>query len=227
MTDQAPYQPLPMPHGRVRPAPPPLVVQEGMLPSDLVEQARARHAEAEVLLLPREAEAHLQDGDSSLAIYNDSDMVTVEVLRRGGVRADYLAEHRKVISQFAAVEWIDFAVAVAEGVSAAGVVGIAKYLAGRIHKARQSGAQLQLDVTLVKLPDGTFLRSVGTDTEAVSKSIYAGLATITSDPEARALLLRLAAGADPSTELTTSESQATGAGAEGEAGDQHDTDEPR
>jgi hypothetical protein len=107
------------------------------------------------------------------------------------------------------------------------VVGIAKYLAGRIHKARQSGAQLQLDITLVKLPDGTFLRSVGPDTEAVSKSIYAGLATITSDPEARALLLRLAAGADPSTELTTSESQATGAGAEGGAGDQHDTDEPR
>jgi hypothetical protein len=211
MTDQAPYQPLPMPHGRVRPTPPPLLVQQGTLPPDLVEQARARQTQAEVLVLPREAEAHIQDGDPSLAIYNDSDMVDVEVLRRGGVRADYLAEHRKVISQFAAVEWIDFAVAVAEGVSAAGVVGIAKYLAGRIHKARQSGAgragaapgqpaQLQLDVTLVKLPDGTFLRSVGTDTEAVSKPIYAGLAAITSDPEARALLLRLAAGADPSTE---------------------------
>jgi hypothetical protein len=84
MTDQAPYQPLPMPHGRLRPAPPPLLVLQGTLPPALVEQARARHAEAEVLLLPREAEAYLQDGDSSLAIYNDSDMVTVEVLRRGG-----------------------------------------------------------------------------------------------------------------------------------------------
>jgi hypothetical protein len=56
-------------------------------------------------VLPREPEAHLQDEDPSLAIYNDSDMIAVEVLRRGGVRADYLTEHRKVVSQFAAVEW--------------------------------------------------------------------------------------------------------------------------
>ena len=98
MTDEAEYQPLPMPHGRVRPSPPPLLVEEGRLPQELVEQARARHAEAEVLVLPREPEAHLQDGDPSVAIYNDSDMMAVEVLRRGGVRADYLTEHRKVVS---------------------------------------------------------------------------------------------------------------------------------
>jgi hypothetical protein len=117
MTDNAEYQPLPMPHGRVRPSAPPLLVEEGRLPQELVEQARARHAEAEVLVLPREPEAHLQDEDPSLAIYNDSDMMAVEVLRRGGVRADYLTEHRKVVSQFAAVEWIDFAVAVARKAS--------------------------------------------------------------------------------------------------------------
>jgi len=104
MTGEAVYQPLPMQHGRVRPAPPPLLVQEGVLPLDLVEQARARQAEAEVLVLPREAEAHLQDGDPSLAIYNDSDALAVDVLRRGGVSVDYLAEHRKVVAQFAAAE---------------------------------------------------------------------------------------------------------------------------
>jgi hypothetical protein len=81
MTDEAEYQPLPMPHGRVRPSSPPLLVEEGRLPQELVEQARARHAEAEVLVLPREPEAHLQDEDPSLAIYNDSDMMAVEVLR--------------------------------------------------------------------------------------------------------------------------------------------------
>jgi hypothetical protein len=224
MTDQAAYQPLPMPHGRVRPAPPPLLVQEGALPPDLVEQARARQAEAEFLVLPREAEPHLQDGDPSLAIYNDSDMMTVEVLRRSGVRADYLAEHRKVVSQFAATEWIDFAVAVAENISAAGVVGIAGYLIGRIRKARQSKDQLQLDLTVAR-PDGTYVQIRASDTDAGVKALAETLATITTDPTAKEALLRLAAGADPSIVLKALKPQAAAADAEGEAGDQDDTHE--
>jgi hypothetical protein len=149
-----------------------------------VEQARARHAEAEVLVLPREPEAHLQDGDPSLAIYNDSDMMAVEVLRRGGVRADYLTEHRKVVSQFAAVEWIDFAVAVAEGGSAAGVVGIASYLVGRIRRARQSGSEPKLEVNLAR-PDGTVLHVRATDADAGVKALAETLAATVTDPAAR------------------------------------------
>ena len=218
MTDEAEYQPLPMPHGRVRPSAPPLLVEEGRLPQELVEQARARHAEAEVLVLPREPEAHLQDGDPSLAIYNDSDMMAVEVLRRGGVRADYLTEHRKVVSQFAAVEWIDFAVAVAEGVSAAGVVGIASYLVGRIRKARQSGSEPKLEVNLAR-PDGTLLHVRATDADAGVKALAETLAATVTDPAAREKLLRIAAGADPSTALPapTTKSQATAIDPEGEA----------
>jgi len=224
MTDQAPYQPLPMPHGRVRPAPPPLLVEEGTLPPNLVEQARVRQAQVEVLVLPREAEPHLQGGDSRLAIYNDSDMMAVEVLRRDGVPADYLAEHRKVVSQFAAVEWIDFAVAVAENISAAGVLGIASYLLGRIRKARQSKDQLQLDLTVAR-PDGTYVQIRASDADAGVKALAETLATTTSDPAAKEALLRLAAGADPSTALPAPKSQATAADAEGEAGDQDDTHE--
>jgi hypothetical protein len=226
MTDEAEYQPLPMPHGRVRPSPPPLLVEEGRLPQELVEQARARHAEAEVLVLPREPEAHLQDGDPSVAIYNDSDMMAVEVLRRGGVRADYLTEHRKVVSQFAAVEWIDFAVAVAEGVSAAGVIGIASYLVGRIRKARQSGSEPKLEVNLAR-PDGTLLHVRATDADAGVKALAETLAATVTDPAAREKLLRIAAGADPSTALpaSTPKSQATAVDGEGEASDQHDTPE--
>jgi hypothetical protein len=226
MTDEAEYQPLPMPHGRVRPSSPPLLVEEGRLPQELVEQARARYAEAEVLVLPREPQAHLQDGDPSLAIYNDSDMMAVEVLRRGGVRADYLTEHRKVVSQFAAVEWIDFAVAVAEGVSAAGVVGIASYLVGRIRKARQSGSEPKLEVNLAR-PDGTLLHVRATDADAAGvKALAETLAATVTDPAAREKLLRIAAGA-PSTALPapTPKSQATAVDGEGEASDQHDTPE--
>jgi hypothetical protein len=184
MTDEAEYQPLPMPHGRVRPSASPLLVEEGRLPQELVEQARARHAEAEVLVLPREPEPHLQDEDPSLAIYNDSDMMALEVLRRGGVRADYLTEHRKVVSQFAAVEWIDFAVAVAEGVSAAGVIGIASYLVGRIRKARQSGSEPKLEVNLAR-PDGTLLHIRATDADAGVKALAETLAATVTDPAAR------------------------------------------
>lgn len=210
MTDEAEYQPLPMPHGRVRPSAPPLLVEEGKVPQELVKQARARHAQAEVLVLPRKPEAHLQDGDPSLAIYNDSDMLAVEALRRGGVRADYLTDHRKVVSQFAAVEWIDFAVAVAEGVSAAGVIGIASYLVGRIRKARQSGFEPKLEVNLAR-PDGTLLHIRATDADAGVKALAETLAATVPDPAAREKLLRIAAGADPSTALPapTPKSQAT------------------
>jgi hypothetical protein len=176
-------------------------------------------------VLPREAEPHLQGGDARLAIYNDSDMVAVEVLRRGGVRADYLAEHRKVVSQFAAAEWIDFAVAVAENVSAAGVVGIAGYLIGRIRKARQSKDQLQLDLTVAR-PDGTYVQIRASDTDAGVKALAETLATATTDPAAKEALLRLAAGADPSIVLKALKSQAAVVDTDGgEGGDQHDTHE--
>jgi O-methyltransferase involved in polyketide biosynthesis len=198
------YQPLPMPHGRTRPAPPPLAVQQGALPSDLMEQTRARHSEAEVLVLPREAEAHLQDGDPTVAIYNDSDMAVVQTLRRAGVRVDFLAEHRRVVSQFSAAAWIDLAVQVGAEVVAATVTAIAGYLTGLIRKARQSGTQPQLDLLLGK-PDGTFLRATGTDTEAVLKAFYTSLATSVDDPAARELLFQLAAGAHPSIALADEE----------------------
>jgi hypothetical protein len=204
MTDETVYQPLPMPHGRVRPAPPPLLVEEGTLPPDLVEQARERQAEAEVLVLPREAEADLQDGDPTVAIYSDFDMFAVRSLRRVGAPVDYLAEHRKVYPQFSAAVWIDLAVQVGAGVGVATVTAIAGYLLGRIRRARQSGTQPQLDLILGK-PDGTFLRATGTDTDAVLKAFYTSLATSAADPAAREVLLRLAAGADPSTALAASE----------------------
>jgi hypothetical protein len=200
------------------------VIQEGVLPSELVAQARARQAQAEVLVLPRETEAHLQDGDPSLAIYSDSDMLAVDVLRRGGVSVDYLAEHRKVVAQFAEPLWIDFAVLVSAGITVEIVVGLVRYLAGRIRKARESRAEQPLDLILGR-PDGTFLRTTGSDTEAVSRAYYAGLATAAADPTTRDVLLRLAAGADPSTVLKAPKSQTTAADAEGEAGDQHDTPE--
>jgi hypothetical protein len=91
---------------------------------------------------------------------------------------------------------------VAATVSADTVVTIARYLAGRVRRTRQSGDQPQLDLVLAR-PDGTFLRATGTDTDAVLKTYYANLATIAADPQVRALLLRLAAGIDPSTALVT------------------------
>jgi hypothetical protein len=195
-----------------------LLVEEDRLPQELVEQARTRHAEAEVLVLPREPEAHLQDGDPSLAIYNDSDMMAVEVLRRGGVRADYLTEHRKIVSQFAAVEWIDFAVAVAGNVSAAGVVGIAGYLVGRLRRARQSGSEPKLEVNLAR-PDGTLVHIRAADADAGAKALAETLAALVTDPATREKLLRIAAAADPSTALPapTPKPQATATDAEGEA----------
>jgi hypothetical protein len=197
VTDESVYQPLPMPHGRTVAAPPPLAVQQGALPRGLIEQARARQSKAEVLVLPRQAEADLQDGDPTMAIYNDSDMSAVQTLRRAGARVDFIAEHRRVVSQFSATAWIDFAVHVGAEVAAVTVTAIAAYLTGLIRKAVQSGTQPQLDLLLGK-PDGTFLRATGTDTGAVLKAFYGGLATSADDPVVRERLRQLAADADPS-----------------------------
>jgi hypothetical protein len=224
MTDETVYEPLPMPHGRVRPAPPPLLIQEGRLPPDLMEHARSRQAEAEVFLLPREAEPDLQDGDPTVAIYSDFDMIAVRSLRRVGAPVDYLAEHRKVYPQFSAAVWIDFAVQVGAGLGVATVTAIAGYLLGRVRRAQQSGTQPQLDLILGR-PDGTFLRATGTDTDAVLKAFYTSLAASSSDPAVREALQRLADGANPSTVLKALKSQAAVVDAEGEAGDQHDTHE--
>jgi hypothetical protein len=196
VTEESAYKPLPMPHGRTGPAPAPLVVRQGSLPSDLMDQARARLTGPEVLVLPREAEAHLRDGDPTVAVYNDSDMAAVQTLRRAGAPVDFLAEQRKVIAQFSAEVWIDFAVQVGADVAATTVTAIAGYLTGLIRKARQSGRQPQLDLLLGK-PDGTFLRATGTDTDAVLKAFYTSLATNANEPAAQELLLQLAADTDP------------------------------
>jgi hypothetical protein len=215
-----------MPHGRVRPTPPTLLVQEGTLPAKLVEQARPRHAEVEVLVLPREAEAHLQDGDPDLAIYSDSDALAIDVLRRGGIRVDYLTEHRRVVAQFAATEWIEFAVLVSAGITVETVAALARYLAGRIRKARESKSQLTLDLTHGSSLSGSYSRVIGTDTDAALRAFHASLATTVTDPATRDALLRLAAGTDPFTVFKAPESEATAVDAEGEAGDD-DTPEAR
>jgi hypothetical protein len=215
-----------MPHGRVRPAPPPLLVQEGRLPSDLMEQARARQAEAEVevLVLPREAQAHLQDGDPSVAIYDYGDGIAVDVLRRAGVRADFLTGNRRVVAQFTEVIWVDFAVLVSAGLTVEAVVAIARYLVGLVRRVRQSGIEPRLELTHGR-PDGTFLRANGTDPEAVLKAFYASLAADIADPDTGAALLRLAAGTDPSTALEASEAPALDTDTESDAADRHDTPE--
>jgi hypothetical protein len=201
VTDQAAYEPFPTPHGRVRPAPPPLQVQQGPLPPELVEQARARHAGAEVLILPRAVEAYQRHGGATAAAYIDFDLGTVMSLRRAGASVDFLAEDHRLITEFSRFIWIDFAAAVAATISAETVLAIARYLAGRIRRTRQSGDQPQLDLVLAR-PDGTFLRATGSDTDAVLKAYFAHLATVAADPAARAVLLRLAAGTDPSAPAT-------------------------
>jgi hypothetical protein len=81
VTEEAAYQPLPTPHRRAGTAPPSsLQIQQGSLPPDLARQARARHADAEVLLLPRAAEASHYDDDPAAAIYGSSHR-SVGVLR--------------------------------------------------------------------------------------------------------------------------------------------------
>lgn len=196
MTDEAVYQPFPTPHGRMRPIPPSLRVQQGSLPPELVEQARASHAEAEVLILPRAVEAYQQHGGPNAPAYLDFDLGAVMTLQRAGASVDFLAEDHRLIAEFSRSVWIDFAVAVAATVSAETVIAIARYLAGRVRRTRQSGDQPQLDLVLAR-PDGTFLRAIGTDTEAVLKAYFANLATVAADPATRAVLLRLAT--DPFT----------------------------
>jgi len=198
VTDEAVYQPFPTPHGRVRPQPPSLRVQQGSLPSELVEQARARQAEAEVLVLPRAVEAYQQHGGPNAAAYLDFDLAAVTSLQRAGASVDFLAEDHRLIAEFSRFVWIDFAAAVAATVSAETVIAIARYLAGRIRRTRQSGDQPQLDLVLGR-PDGTFVRATGSDTDAVLKAYFTSLATIAADPAVRAVLLRLAPGTDPSS----------------------------
>jgi hypothetical protein len=227
MTDETVYQPLPMPHGRVRPAPPPLVVQQGALPPDLVEQARTRHDEAEVLVLPREADARLQDGDPTLAIYDYGDGVAVESLRRSGVRADFLSEHRIVVAQFTQPIWVDFAVLVSAAVTAEVLLAIARHLVGLVRNFRNSGIEPALDLTHGRLGDKTYLRATGADSEAVLKAYFARLAADVADPATKEALLRLAAGADSSTAFRVAKSKTTIVDSEGEADDQDDTHEAR
>jgi hypothetical protein len=66
-----------------------------------------------------------------------------------------------------------------------------------------------------------------TDADAGVKALAETLAATVTDPAAREKLLRIAAGADPSTALPapTPKSQATAVDGEGEASDQHDTPE--
>ena len=202
MTDKAAYQPFPTPHGRVRPQPPSLQVQQGSLPSDLVEQAQARHAEVEVLVLPRAVETYQQHGGPNIPAYLDFDHMAVTTLRRAGASVDFLAEDHRLIAEFSRFVWIDFAVAVAATVSAETLIAIGRYLAGRIRRTQQSGDQPQLDLVLGR-PDGTFLRAIGSDTDAVLKAYFASLATVAADPAARVVLLRLAAGTDPSAAVVS------------------------
>jgi hypothetical protein len=62
-----------------------------------------------------------------------------------------------------------------------------------------------------------------TDTDAGVKALVKTLLATVTDPAAKEALLRLTAGADPSTALKVPKSQAAAVDAEGEAGDQHDT----
>jgi len=200
--DETAYQAFPTPHGRIRPTPPAIRIKQGSLPPELMEQAHVRHAEAEVLLLPRAVEAYQQHGGPNTPAYLDFDLGAVMTLQRAGASVDFLVKDHRLIAEFSRLVWIDFAVAVAANVSAETVVTIARYLVGRVRRALQFGDQPQLDLVLAK-PDGTFLRATGTDSDAVLKAYFANLATIATDPEAKAALLRLAAGIDPSKALVT------------------------
>lgn len=224
MTNEAVYQPFPTPHGWIRSTPPSLRVQQGSIPPELVEQARTRHAEAEVLVLPRSAN-HLAasevDGDLAAPAYLDFDWAAVTRLRRAGASVDFLAKDHRFVAEFSRFVWIDFAVAVAATVSAETVISIARYLAGRVHHTRQSGDTPQLDLVIASTDDGTFLRATGTDEDAVLKAYFAHLATVAADPATRAVLLRLAA--DP---FTASAALATEAADVDPRSEVRDTDVP-
>jgi hypothetical protein len=203
MTDDAVYQPLPTPHRRAGLSPPsPLQVQQGSLPPELVERARARHAEAEVLLLPRAAEAYHNDDDPAAAIYLASDAEAVRSLRRAGASVEFLDEDPEFIEQFSELAWIDFAVAMAANVSADTVIAIARYLTWRVRGVRRSERQPALDLEAIETDDGTYERFTGSDSEKVLRAYFARLAIKVPDPSLRAELLHLAAGADPSATIT-------------------------
>jgi hypothetical protein len=84
---------------------------------------------------------------------------------------------------------------------------------GRPPRAR---SKPKLEVNLAR-PDGTLLHVRATDADAGVKALAETLATTVTDPAAREKLLRIAAGADPSTALPapTTKSQATAIDAEG------------
>jgi hypothetical protein len=188
VTDEAVYQPFPTPHGWIRPTPPSLRVQQGSLPPELVEQAHTRHAEAEVLVLPRAAnhlEASEIDGDLAAPVYLDFDHRDVTVLRRAGASVDFLVKDHRLLVELSRFVWIDFAVVVAANVSADTVITIARYLAGRVRHTRQSGDKPQLDLVAATTDDGTFLRATGTNEDAVLKAYSTEAADVDPRGEVR------------------------------------------
>jgi hypothetical protein len=124
------------------------------------------------------------------SVYIGFDEVDVTVLRRAGINIDFLADEPQVVHEFSRAVWIDFAIATAANIHADTVIGIARYLIARVRQARQVGLKPQLDLVLGK-PDGTFLRTTGSNDEAVLRAYFAGLATITTDQATRDTLLQL------------------------------------
>jgi len=190
------YSALPMPHGRVQRVATPVKTTQGRLPADLAEKITQRGG-AELLLLPREVDPLMQDGDPSLALYTDVDQAAVRGLQRVGASVDFLTEHRKVVAQFAEITWIDFAVAVAANVSTATVFGMARYLAMRVRAGKNSQKECGLDL-VAGFEDGSFFRATGADGDRVLSAWYTELATKAAEPAARKALLDLATAADAS-----------------------------
>jgi hypothetical protein len=205
VTEEAAYKPLPTPHRRAGMAPPSsLQIRRGSLPPELVRQARARHAVAEALLLPRAAEAYHYDDDPAAGIYLASDGEAVWSLRRAGASVEFLDEDPRFIEQFSELAWIDFAVAMAANVSADTVIAIARYLTWRVRGVRHSGREPALDLMAIETEDGTYERFAGSgsDSEKALRAFFARLSIKAPDPLLQAGLLQMAAGADPSAAIT-------------------------